>query len=128
MQHFHVYTLPTIIPSDITLVLNTTDHIVTLMVDTTIETQQRFTAPEMTILLTLLEAHPAPCTNAMLYAALTGVEPNNAHEFLQAVGDYVDIAMTPVRMVLKQCRTRLAPFNLGIQPVNETAYTLFRLD
>lgn len=128
-QQFREYTLPDVIESDITLVLNLTDAIVTLLVSGELTAQHICTDEEITALFTLLEAHPTPCTSAALYAALTRVSPTDAHDFLEVVGeDYLDIAMQPVRAVLKRCRAILATCNLGIQPTKEAAYTLFRLE
>lgn len=128
-SRFRSYTLATILPSDIELILNLTDHIVTLIVAGDIEAQQLFAAPEMTALLTLLEAHPETCTNAALYAALAEVSLDEAQAFLQAVEDtYMDIALKPVRAVLKRCRAGLDALNLGIQPVDDTGYKLFRIE
>jgi hypothetical protein len=128
-SRFRSYTLANILPSDVELVLNLEDHIATLIVAGDIEAQQIFAAPEMTALLTLLEAHPEPCANAALYAALASVALADAQEFLQVVDDaYLDIALRPVRTVLKRCRAGLDALNLGIQPVNDTGYKLFRIE
>ena len=126
---FRTYALAPILPSDVELILNLEDSIVTLIVAGDIEAQQIFAAPEMTALLTLLEVHPEPCTNAALYAALTEVAQADAQEFLQVVDDaYLDIALRPVRAVLKRCRAGLDSLNLGIQPVDDTGYKLFRIE
>jgi hypothetical protein len=128
-SRFRSYTLADILPSDVELVLNLEDHIATLIVAGDIEAQQIFAAPEMTALFALLEAHPEPCTNAALYAALAPVALADAQEFLQVVDNaYLDIALRPVRAVLKRCRAGLDALNLGIQPVNDTGYKLFRIE
>jgi hypothetical protein len=129
LPRFRSYTLPSILPSDIEVVLNLEDHIVTLIVAGDFEAQQIFTAPEMSALLALLEAHPEPCTNAALYATFAEVSLDEAETLLQVVGDtYLDIALRPVRAVLKRCRAKLDALNLGIQPVDSTGYKLFRIE
>ncbi len=122
------YTLPDLLESDVTVVLNTREDIVTVLIEVTITVQHRVTTPQMNVVLALLEAHPHACSFASLYAALTGVSPHNAEEFLQVAEDYVHIAMRPVRLVLKECRAILASLNLGVQPGEGTTYRLFRLE
>jgi hypothetical protein len=125
---FREYSLPDTLEHDITLVLDPLGDIVTLKVAEEIAAHRVVSEQEMALLVALLEAHLQPCANATLYAALTGIPQDIVQELLEAVGDYVPLVMKPVARVLRSCRATLEAFNLGIEPVGETAYKLFRLE
>ena len=121
------YRFPDLLPLDCALVLETTHALLTYLLADEIAAQRVLSRTELAVLLALLEAHPASCSDAVLYAAVTGVPAEEAVAFFQALAlEWRGTALTPVREVLSRCRCQLVVCHLGIAP-GEQGYRLFRL-
>ena len=111
--------------------MNVRERIATLMEDTQMRTQTCLSVQAWVVALALLDAYSASCPQAVLYAALTGVELDIAQDILTAL-DEANVLDQVLRHgldeALADCRAHLAVFNLGIQPASEEeGYRLFRL-
>ncbi|MGH3182282.1 MAG: sigma factor-like helix-turn-helix DNA-binding protein, partial [Streptosporangiaceae bacterium] len=130
--HFLTYDLDGVLYGDQQLVLNREERILTLIGDGYGEfaAQTCWPAPVFALLQALVDAHPAPCPQATLYAVWAGIEVEEAWEMLAALvqASLLDPALRGLHALLADCQARLAVFNLGIQPVpDEDSYRLFRL-
>lgn len=127
-QDVQTYRLPGVLLGSAKLVCNRTESILTLFDDTEITLQHRVLRQEMELLITLLAAHPDVCSYAALYAALAHCTREDAHDFLQSLDvGWVEMAIKPVQRVLRACHRTLEQFGLGIQPVEQIGYRIFRL-
>jgi RNA polymerase sporulation-specific sigma factor len=128
---FQRYELPGVLCSNQRLILNLQERILTLVEDAEgLSAQAYLPAQVLAVTRALLDAHPAPCPQATLYAAFAGVEVEEAREILGALfhAGVRDMALRGLDAALADCRAKLAAFNLGVQPVPEEAgYRLFRL-
>lgn len=128
---FRTYHLPDVLYSNQRLILNLHDRIVTLVDDDEVSAQACLSAQAWAVTLALLDAYPAPCPQAVLYAAFAGVEVETAREILAALFDagVLDQALRyGLDEALEDCRAQLAAFSLGIQPMpEEEGYRIFRL-
>ncbi len=128
---FRSYALVEVLHGDQRLILNREARIVTLISDgDEFAAQLCFPAEMLALTQVLLDAYPAPCPQAVLYAVFAGVEFDVAREILKALFDasVLDLALRGLDGVLADCRAKLAALNLGVQPVpEEDGYRLFRL-
>lgn len=126
-QSFKTYPLPEVLPNDCELVMNLEDHILTLVVAGEIAVQQLLTPQEMRAIIALVEALPGGCTHAALYVAVNNVYLESAEDLMRKANEeaMLSLVMASVRNVLRSCAAKLAPCDLGIQPVDETGYRLF---
>jgi len=129
---FQTYQLPDVLYSNQRLILNPHDRILTLLDDADgVSAQACLSVQAWALTRALLDAHPAPCSQAALYAAFVGVEVEVAQEILTALFEagVLDVALRyGLGEAMADCRTQLALYNLGIQPVpEEESYRLFRL-
>ena len=128
---FQRYELAGVLSGDQRLILNRQARILTLLSDgNEFAAQVCFPAETLALTQALLDAHPAPCPQAVLYAVCAGVEVEEAREMLKALFEVgmLDLALRGLEGVLADCRAKLAALNLGVQPVaEEDGYRLFRL-
>ena len=128
---FLTYELDGILYGDQRLILNRQEGILTLSGDgEDVSAQACLPAHTLAVMQALLDAHPAPCPQAVLYSLWAGVELEAAREMLAVLlqAGYLDLVLRGLYRVLAECRAKLALFNLGVQPApEEEGYRLFRL-
>ncbi len=92
--------------------------LLTLLLERAVVAQQRRTRQEQAMLRALLNASPAPCSYATLYAAGMGMREEDAQVFIEGLqkGEALNMALLLGREVLWQCELKLEPFNLDIRP------------
>ncbi len=125
---FCVYELPRLLFVDERLVLNPIEHILTCVVNGRFAAQALLTEQEQRVLLAFFASYPYPCPYLSLYSAVTEMPSERIELFFWNLSDEVSaLAAEIARPVLQRCRALLDPFNLGIRPIEDVGYELFRL-
>ncbi len=124
---FCVYELPRVLYVAQRLVLNPVERILTLMSNDELEAQCLLTEQEIRVLLAFLRAFPHSCSYIALYAAVTEMAPERIELFFGHLDDAPALAAEVARPILQRCRALLDTFNIGIRPIEDVGYELFRL-